>query len=258
MKRLTSCLLIIFLYSIGTLGQNFNCIPEGKYEAYLKEFFRECRKAKGELPYNIKINNGRIDIKGSYIVLDLPFILDCDTTLQYYMTNPIYDYFMDADSLVLRQDSYRVIFSTYAFGCFDYKDYMVVVYSFPLANPNYYKALTINTYTKEGIRIDRMPFFIWRYDNNLEEDEFDPEWLEMSGYIDENFEITICKRTPWDVLHEDYGVQKEGMDDDTYNHLHEYTEYHVYNISDDGHFIEVQKEHKYEVNERNNWTKITE
>ena len=222
----------------------------------MKEFFSECRNAKGELPYNIKINDGAIDMKGEYIVLDLPFIFDCDTTLQYYMTNPIYDYCMDSDSLVLRHDSYRVMFSTYTFGCFDYKDYIVVVYTFPLADPNYYQCYTINTYTKKGIRIDRIPFFILRYDSNLEEDEFDPEWLELSGYIDESFEITICKRTQWEVLHEDYVARKEEVDEDTYNNLHEYAEYHVYNISDDGHFIEVQKPHKYEADDDNNWRRV--
>lgn len=255
MSRIIICLLVNLLYPMCLWGQNFDCIPKGKHDAYKDEFFRECRNAERELPYSIKINNGKIDMKKGFIVLDLPFVLDCDTTQQYYMTNPIYDYYMDSDSLVLRQDSYRTVFDFDAVGCFDYKDFFVVVYTFPLANPNYYVSLTINTYTKEGIRIDRLPFFIWRYDLSILEwgENLDESWIEQTGYIDESFEITIRRRTPWEEFHEDHGFCKEGLDDGAYNYLHEYVEYHVYSISDDGHFVEVQKKHKYEVDERNNW-----
>ena len=255
---------VAFFFCLSVNAQPSECIPEGKYDFYLNDFMNDCHNVDATLPYTLRLKNDNLDVKREYIVsiLHTPFILDCNKNIQYYsyMTNPIYDYYMDADSLVLRQGSYRLTFSFSAVACFDYKDYMVVIYTYPLADPNYYETLTINTYAKDGKRIDRLPFFIWRNDLSVLEwgDNLDESWIELTGYIDENFEITTRHRTHWEDIHEEHGFRKEGMDEDTYNHLHEYTEYHVYNISDDGHFIEVQKEHKYEVDEKNNWTKITE
>lgn len=256
--------ILLFLTCIKDVdAQITKCIPENKYEYYKQSFIYDCKSTNVSMPFSIKMNeynwseDMKYEIFTSYTAKC--FILECDTILLYYMTRPIYNYYMDADSLVLVQGSYRTTFNFKAVGCFDYKNYMIVVYSYPLADPNNHKSYTINVYTKDGELIDRMPFFIWRADNELFEadvEEFDAEWLELSGYIDKNFEITICKRTQWEILHEDNGVRKEGMDEDTYNSLHEYAEYHVYNISDEGHFVEVQKPHKYEVDEKNNWTPI--
>lgn len=260
MKKLKLLLFgVVILESCISAAQSKYDIPEGKYDLYLNIFLSHCKKVASNLPYNIKINNDLFDIENprEYIALSLPFILDGDTTLYYYMTKPQYDYFMDADSLVLRSPSYRTLFSFNAVGCFDYKDYMVVVYSFPLDDPNYYKCYTVNTYTKDGKRIDRLPFFMWRRDIDAEEfgDELDPSWLEMTGYIDENFEITICQRTKWSVIHSRDGkdFSKEYFKEQ--DEMRSHREYHVYRIDETGHFEEVKKVNLYEVDDNNTWSK---
>ena len=250
---------MLLLFGLECYSQKINGIPADKYEFWCKDFIEDCRKSTAKLPYNIHIQcYWQVDMKKIDLFNETAFILDGDTSLLYYMTKSVYDYYMDADSLVLVQGSYRTTFDFKAIGCFDYKDYVVVVYTFPLANPNFYQCCTINTYSKKGKRIDRMPFFMWRFDFDILDigENLDASWLEMTGYIDESFEITICQRTPWNIIHDEHGFRKEGLDEDVYNNLHTSTEYHVYNISDDGHFVEVQKPHKYEVDEKNNWTPI--
>lgn len=250
---------MLLLFGLECYSQKINGIPADKYEFWRKDFIEDCRKSTAKLPYNIHIQGyWQVDMKKIDLFNETAFILDGDTSLLYYMTKPVYDYYMDADSLVLVQGSYRTTFDFKAIGCFDYKDYVVVVYTFPLANPNFYQCCTINTYSKKGKRIDRMPFFMWRFDFDILDigENLDASWLEMTGYIDESFEITICQRTPWNIIHDEHGFRKEGLDEDVYNNLHTSIEYHVYNISDDGHFVEVQKPHKYEADERNNWTPI--
>ena len=256
MKRLKySILMFLSVFFTECLSQNKYDIPEGKYELYLKAFIRDCRRADSILPFHIRTQNFQIETKRNFIVLSLSFILGGDTTQLYYSTKPIYAY-MDTDSLTLIQGSYKTIFDFYAVGCFDYKDFIVIVYSFPLNDPNYYQCYTVNTYTKDGKRIDRLPFFIWRTDFDATEwgDEFDPSWFEMQGYIDENFEITIQQKMPWKIIHARDGedFSQEWLAEK--NEMRAYQEYHVYQINSDGHFVKVQKEHKYEVDDNNNWS----
>ena len=186
------------------------------------------------------------------------FILECDTSLQYYTTKPMYQYFEDMDSLVLVQDGFRISFNFFVVGCFEYKGFMVVVHTYPLADPNVYNCFVISTYSKDTELIDHIPFFVWRTDLDVLEwgDNLDESWIELTGYIDKDFEITVRQRTPWGDIHDEHGFCKEGLDEGTYEHLHEYVEYHVYNISDDGHFVEVQKPHKYEADDDNNWRRV--
>lgn len=257
MKDLKFILFALFYVAcLRCFGQSKFVIPTDKYVLCIKDFISDCRKTTTNLPYKIHTTDWLVDVKAQPLFFAVSFILDGDTSLFYYKTKPIYKYYMDADSLVQIMGSYRVAFDFEAVGCFDYKDYMVVVYSFPLADPNYYKCYTINTYTKDGKRIDRLPFFMWRTDFDATEwgDEFDPSWLEMTGYIDDDFEITIRQKLSWSVIHEHDGedFSKEWLTKQDEMRAHE--EYHVYHINNNGSFIEINKKPKYKVDDNNNWT----
>ncbi|NLC42821.1 MAG: hypothetical protein GX783_00910 [Clostridiales bacterium] len=232
----------LFCAFSAAIGQGFE-IPEGKFEVYWeKSFLDKCRKASSELPFKVETptNNCRIsmDYGNLFGHVAVPFILDGDTTLRRY-TKIEYD--EDTGKIT---NKYRTSFSFQAIGFFEYKDYWIIVYSYPLADPNIYQSYTVNTYTKDGKRIDRLPFFKWECKLLP---VMDVSWFEMTGYIDDEFEITIQTRGSWSDVNT--GIYTgEALEEKKKQH------YRVYHINDEGRFELVNKEPKYVVDEKNNWT----
>ena len=135
--RLTS--VAFFSIFLATAGQAFE-IPEGRYELYWeKSFLNNSRKASSELPFKIKVpeNNCFINMKyGNLFAHDaVPCILDGDTTLLSYI-----EVKHDEDSGEMLSERYTW-FEFITVGMFEYKDYWVIVYSYPLADPIYIKAI---------------------------------------------------------------------------------------------------------------------
>lgn len=244
MSRLRKIQLIgfaLFCTISASTGQNFE-IPEGKFEIYWeKSFLDKCRKASSELPYKIDAPESNCIIRMKYGNLfghvAVPFILDGDTALLGYV-NVRYD---DYSGEIIRQR--YTWFDFKAVGFFEYRDYWVIVYSYPLADPNIYQCYTVNTYTKDGKRIDRLPFFKWEC-NFMS--VMDISWFEMTGYIDEEFEITVQKRSSWDDVNTGVYIG-ETLEEKKKQH------YSVYHINENGKFELVDKEPKYIVDDRNNW-----
>lgn len=232
---------IILLCSIGVIGQTFK-IPDGKYKLYWeKSFLDKCRKATSKLPFQVEasINSCtvRMDYGNLFSHVAVPFILDGDTTLLGYTKIEFEEY-----GEVIDKD--YTWFDFEAIGFFEYKGFWVVVYSYPLANPNKFRCYTINTYSKEGKRIDRLPFFKWECSLTSINDI---SWFEMTGYIDEEFEITVQTRGSWDDINT--GIY-EGNDLEKKKKQ----QYNVYRINDNGRFEEVNRKPKYVVDEKNNWS----
>lgn len=238
--RLTS--VAFFSIFLATAGQAFE-IPEGRYELYWeKSFLNNSRKASSELPFKIKVpeNNCFINMKygNLFAHVAVPFILDGDTTLLSYI-----EVKHDEDSGEMLSERYTW-FEFITVGMFEYKDYWVIVYSYPLADPNIYQSYTVNTYTKDGKRIDRLSFFKWECKLLP---VMDVSWFEMTGYIDDEFEITIQTRGSWSDVNT--GIYTgEALEEKKKQH------YRVYHINDEGRFELVNKEPKYVVDEKNNWT----
>lgn len=248
---------IAFIMLVCNALMIYSQISPDKYQKYLTYFIKDCHQASSVLPFKVRMGNAWIDMEEKYLFLAEFFILDGDTTLLMYDENPVTEYYPSNDSLVTVIAGHRALFDFRAVGCFDYKDFMVVVYSFPLDDPNYYQCYTVNTYTKDGKRIDRLPFFMWRRDIDAEEfgDELDPSWLEMTGYIDEDFEITICQRTKWSVIHSRDGIDFSKEYFKEQEEMRAHREYHVYRIDETGHFEEVKKKNLFEVDDNNTWTR---
>ena len=246
MVRLRIRLLISFAFLCAfctATGQTFE-IPEGKYELYWEtSFLNNSRKASSELPFKIEVPENSCFIRMKYGNLfahvAVPFILDGDTTLLSYIKIE-----RDEDSgEILRQQNTWFDFKTV--GMFEYKGYWVIVYSYPLADPNTYQCYTVNTYSKEGKRIDRLPFFKWECGLIS---VIDISLLEITGYIDEQFEITVQTRGSWSDVNT--GIfTGEALEEKKKQH------YSVYHINDNGMFELVDKEPKYVVDDKNNWTR---
>ncbi len=248
MKRFSIRLLLILAFPCITgsaTGQNLG-IPEGKFEFYWEGFIKDCRNASSALPFKIEApDNCFIEMKYGNLFphVAVPFILDGDTSLLGYVKIEYDDNIAQDDTTgrVIIKKRHRW-FDFEAVGMFEYKDFYVVVYTYPLDDPNEYQCYTVNTYTKDGKRIDRLPFFKWycNYDNDI-------SWFEITGYIDEDFEITIQTRRCW----EDAYTRHTG---DTLEEI-EKQQYKVYRINDEGRFELVNKEPEYVVDGKNNWTR---
>jgi len=245
MKQLGIGLLIYFILCCSqTLsGQSFD-IPKGKFDIYWEtSFLDKCRKSSSELPFKIETPENscliRMEYGNLFAHVAVPFILDGDTTLLRYTKIE-----KDEDTGDILTKRTR-LFNFEAVGMFEHKGFWVIVYSFPLADPNIYQSYTINTYSKDGKRIDRLPFFKWECERLS---IIDISWFEMTGFIDENFEITIQTRGSWDDINT--GIYKgDELIDKVKQNLH------VYHINDNGEFELVEKKPHYFVNDKNDWTK---
>lgn len=240
--RIKLLISIVLFCSTGAIGQIFK-IPEGKYELYWeRSFLDKCRKATSELPFKIEIPENscllRMEYGNLFAHVAVPFILDRDTALLSY-TKIERD--KDTGEIINKHNAW---FDFKAVGMFEYKGYWVIVYSYPLADPNTYQSYTVNTYTKDGKRIDRLPFFKWEC-RLLS--VMDISWFEITGYIDEQFEITVQTRSSWSDVNT--GIfTGEALEEKKKQH------YRVYHINDNGMFELVDKEPRYVVDDQNNWT----
>lgn len=234
-------LCTVLFCSLGVAGQTFE-IPEGKFEQYWETFFLgKCRKATVELPFSVEIPKNSCMIRMAhgnlFAHVAVPFILDGDTTLLSF-TKVRYD--EDTGELLDKRITW---FDFKTIGFFEYKGYWVIVYSFPLADPNKYQCYTVNTYTKDGKRVDRLPFFKWEC---ARLPVIDISNFDMTGYIDEDFEITIQTRGSWDDVNTGR-YEGEALEEKKKQN------YNVYHINDDGMFEEIDKEPQYVVDDKNNW-----
>ena len=235
---LTSLLL---LSSINSAGQTFE-IPEGKFEIYWeKSFLDKSRKASSELPFKIETPKNscliRMEHGNLFAHVAVPFILDGDTTLLNYTEIKRDE---DTGELLNKQNTW---FDFKAVGMFEYKGYWVIVYSYPLADPNKYQCYTINTYTKDGKRIDRLPFFKWEC---ARLPIIDISNFEITSYIDEEFEITVQTRGSWDDINT--GIYKgKILEEKKKQH------YSVYQINDKGMFEPLDRKPNYVVDDENDW-----
>ena len=178
------------------------------------------------------------EIRKPFAHVAVPFILDKDTTLLSYTKIERDE---DTGEIISKRNTW---FEFKTIGFFEYKGYWVIVYSYPLADPNIYQCYTVNTYTKEGKRIDRLSFFKWEC-RLLS--VMDISWYEMTGYIDEKFEITVQTRSSWSDVNT--GVYEgEALEEKKKQH------YSVYHINENGKFELVDKEPQYVVDNKNNWT----
>lgn len=241
--RIGFLIYIVLCCSQTLSGQSFD-IPEGKFDIYWEtSFLEKCRKSSSELPFKIETIENSCQIRMEYGNLfshvAVPFILDGDTSLLSY--NKIEK---DEDSGEILT-KYTKWFDFEAIGMFEYKGYWVIIYSYPLADPNKYQSYTINTYSKDGKRIDRLPFFKWECKRLS---IMDISWFEMTGYIDENFEITIQSQGSWDDVNTGIYKGNELKEKMKQNYL-------VYHINDNGEFELVKKKPSYFVNDKNDWTK---
>lgn len=245
MVRFKIKLIIVFTLfcSASLVGQIFE-IPEGKFELYWESFFIEkCKEASSNLPFKVETPKNscliRMESGNLFGHVAVPFILDGDTTLRRFVKIERDE---DTGEIIKK---YRKSFSYKAIGFFDFKGYWVIVYSYPLGDPNRYQSYTVNTYTKDGKRIDRLPFFKWECERLA---VMDISWFEITGYIDEEFEITVQTKGSWDDVHTGRykGETLEEMKKQKYS---------VYHINEDGKFELIQKDPEYVVDDKNNWTR---
>lgn len=241
--RIKLIVSIVILSTISAIGQTFK-IPEGKYELYWNKFFIDkCRKATSELPFKVdaSINSCTVSMKYSNLFshVAVPFILDGDTALLSYTKIELEEY----GNVINKHHTW---FDFEAVGFFEYNGFWVIVYSYPLEDPNTYKCYTINTYSKDGKRIDRLPLFKWEC-NRLS--VVDITWFEITGYIDEKFEITVQTRCSWNDVNS--GIYEGDALEEKKKQ-----KYSVYQINDNGMFELINKETKYVVDDKNNWTHI--
>jgi len=234
-------LLSIMLYCICSIvvGQVFK-IPEGKFNLYWeRSFLDKCRKATSELPFVVKTTESscRIHMEHGNLFahVAVPFILDGDTTLLNYTKIE-----RDEDTGEVIEKSVTW-FDFEVIGMFEYKDYWVIACSYPLADPNIYQCYTINTYSKDGKRIDRLPFFKWECEQLS---VMDISWFEITGYIYKDFKIIVQTRTSW----EDANTGELKGDE-----LKKEQHYSVYHINNKGMFEQVDTVPKYIVDDKNNW-----
>jgi len=244
MKQLRIKILVsfaLFCFLNVAIGQTFK-IPEGKFDLYWeKSFIDKCRKASSKLPFAVETyeNSCMISMEHGNLFAHVvvPFILEGDTTLLSYTKIERDE---DTGEIINR---YNKWFDFETIGLFEHKGFWVIVYSYPLADPNKYQCFTVNTYTKEGKRIDRLPFFKWEC---ARMPIIDISWFEMTGFIDEEFEITVQTRSSWNDLNT--GIYKgEYLEEKKKQH------YSIYHIDDNGKFEEVSKKPKYIVDDKNNW-----
>lgn len=219
--------------SNSVLGQKFD-IPEGKYDLYWNvSFLDKCRKSSSSLPFKVEISKNSCVIGMEYgnifAHVAVPFILDGDTILLYYTKIERDD---DTGEII---NQFNTWFDFKAIGFFEYKYFWVVIYSFPLADPNKYQCYTINTYSKDGKRIDRLSFLKWEC---KQFSVIDISWFDITGYIDENFEITIQTQGSWNDINTNIYKRDE---------LAEKKEkkYSVYQINDQGQFALIKKTRIY-------------
>lgn len=232
----------MILYASNVVyGQTFE-IPKEKFELYWeKSFLDKCREACSKLPFVVETSKNSCMITMKYGNLfghvAVPFILDGDTALLSY-TKIEWD--EDTGEII---SNYHTWFDFETIGMFEHKGYWVIVYSYPMADPNKYQCYTINTYTKSGKRIDRLPFFKWEC---ARLPVIDISNFEITSYIDEEFEITVQTKGSWNDVN-------TGIYEGTILEEKKKQYYSVYHINDKGMFERIDKKTKYVVNDENVW-----
>lgn len=243
LKKLQATCIVLFCICIGAYSQT-NWIPEGKFDLYWNDFIKDCRKTQSKLPFKIETSEDKCNVNMVYGNLfahvSIPFILDGDTTLLGYQRIL---YIAEVEG---SKEEFHTWFDFEAVGMFEHKGYWVIIYTFPLADPNKNTSYTVNTYTKDGKRIDRLPFFKWQCNQSIIEPF---SWFEITGYIDDDFEITIQTRGSWDEV-SSFGYKKEAA----VRAEKEKQLYKVYQINNNGKFEQIDKQPKYIVDDKNNWS----